>query len=79
MNYGSLSGKAARATRVLLADKRKSIEWLSETTGISLSTIKRRLLGSHPFTVDEVGLVATAFDVPITVLLQDMPFSREAA
>lgn len=65
MNYGTPSGKAARSIRSLLADRRESIESLAAGTGIALSTLKRRLLGATPFTLDEVGLIATYFGVSI--------------
>lgn len=69
MNYGTPSGKAARSIRALLADRRESIENLSEGTGIALSTLKRRLLGATPFTIDELGLIAEYFRVPIVDVL----------
>lgn len=64
MNYGTPSGKAARAIRAILADRGESIESLANGTGIALSTLKRRLLGA-PFTLDEVGLIAEYFGTSI--------------
>ncbi|GGO59006.1 hypothetical protein GCM10010910_00920 [Microbacterium nanhaiense] len=70
MEYGTYSGKASRAIRILLADRKLSIEALSAGSGISLSTLKRRLLGSTPFTLDEIGLIAEFFDVPIMAVIE---------
>ena len=69
MNYSTPSGKAARAVRSILADRRESVETLSESTGISLSTLKRRLLLATPFTIDELGLIAQHFEVPLIDVL----------
>jgi hypothetical protein len=69
MNYESPSGRAARAIRSILADRRESIEALSDETGIALSTLKRRLLLASPFTIDELGLIANHFNVPIMDVL----------
>ncbi|MCB8043682.1 helix-turn-helix transcriptional regulator [Microbacterium oxydans] len=69
MNYSTPSGKAARTIRSILADRRESVESLAENTGISLSTLKRRLLLSHPFTIDELGLIASYFEVSIIDVL----------
>lgn len=69
MNYSTPSGKAARSIRALLADRRESIESLADGTGIALSTLKRRLLGASPFTIDELGLVAEYFGVSILDVL----------
>ncbi|MFJ4166325.1 hypothetical protein ACIPY5_12280 [Microbacterium sp. NPDC089698] len=69
MNYSTPSGKAARAVRSILADRRESVETLSESTGISLSTLKRRLLLATPFTIDELGLIAQHFEVPLINVL----------
>lgn len=68
MNYGTPSGKAARAIRAILADRGESIESLSNGTGIALSTLKRRLLGA-PFTLDEIGLIAEHFGISIAAVI----------
>lgn len=65
MNYDTPSLKSARAIRSILFDRHESIESLAAGTGIALSTLKRRLLGASPFTIDELGLVASYFDVSI--------------
>lgn len=69
MNYDTPSGKSARAIRSILFDRRESIESLAAGTGIALSTLKRRLLVASPFTIDELGLIAAYFGVPITDVL----------
>lgn len=69
MNYSTPSGKAARAIRSLLADRRESIEALSAGTGLALSTLKRRLLGATPFTIDELSMIAEYFGVSIVAVL----------
>ncbi len=69
MNYESASAKAARAIRSILADRRESIESLSEGTGITLSTLKRRLLLASSFTIDELSLIARYFEVPVSDVL----------
>jgi transcriptional regulator with XRE-family HTH domain len=65
MNYDTPSRKSAQAIRGILFDRHESIESLAAGTGIALSTLKRRLLGASPFTIDELGLIAAYFDVPI--------------
>lgn len=77
MNYSTPSGKAARAIRSILADRRESVEKLAEETGISLSTLKRRLLLSTPFTIDELGLIANYFEVSIIEVIT--PVDERAA
>lgn len=70
MDYGTYSGKASRSIRIILADRRLSIEALSDGTGISLSTLKRRLLGATPFTLDEIGLIAEYFGISIMSVIE---------
>lgn len=77
MNYDTPSGKAARAIRSILADQRVSVEALAEGTGIALSTIKRRLLGTSPFSIDELGLIAAFLGVSIVDVL--VPISEREA
>lgn len=69
MNYDTRSGRAARAIRSILADRRLSVEALAEGTGLALSTLKRRLLGTTPFTIDELGIIADFFEVSIVDVL----------
>ncbi len=76
MNYESLSSKAARSIRALQAGERESIEILAETTGIAHSTLKRRLLGISPFTIDELGLIATHYGVEVSDLIKP-PFEKQ--
>lgn len=69
MNYSTPSGKAARAIRAILADRRQSIEALAAGTGLSLSTLKRRLLTRSPFTIDELVVIASFFEVQLADVL----------
>ncbi len=78
MNYGTPSNKAARSIRALISGRRESIETLAEETGIAHSTLKRRLLGMSPFTIDELGAIAEHYSVAISDLLQP-PFEGERA
>lgn len=83
MNYETWSKRASRAIRALLASKGESIESLAESTGIAHSTLKRRLVGTSPFTIDELQLIAEHFDVTVSQVLtppyEDAPAPREAA
>ncbi len=69
MNYSTPSGKAARAIRAILADRRMSIEALADGTGLSLSTLKRRLLGHSSFTIDELVVIAGYLKVSLLDVL----------
>lgn len=42
---------------------------LAESTNIPRSTLKRRLAGASPFTVDELDAIAVALKVPFATLL----------
>lgn len=79
MNYESFSSRACRSIRILLASRRISIADLAEGTGISLSTLKRRLLGATPFTIDELGLIANFFTVEVAALLNPAQVAEAAA
>lgn len=68
MNYESQGRKASRTIRALLADRNTSIESLAEGSGISLSTIKRRLL-TGGWTLDETQQVADFFKVSIVEVI----------
>lgn len=69
MNYITPSGRAVKAIRIYLADRGESIEALAEGSGISHSTLKRRLRGDSPFTIDELSLIAQHFGVPVPAIL----------
>lgn len=77
MNYNTPSAKAARAVRALLHDRGESQEKLSDATGIALSTLKRRMLGATPFTIDELFQIANFFGVEIGLVLES-PIERAA-
>lgn len=44
---------------------------LAEATNIPRSTLKRRLDGASPFTVEELDSIATVLGVPFASLLED--------
>lgn len=76
MNYESLSSKSARCIRALLAARGESIETLANQTGIAHSTLKRRLSGRSPFTIDELSYIAKHFGVSVAQLIAP-PFERD--
>lgn len=69
---------AVGEVRALLGRSRQSIPDLAAGTGISLSTLNRRLLGQAPFTMDELDSIAHHFNVPARDLLTP-PRTAEAA
>ena len=64
-----LRGAVAEAVRVEMARRRMSQRALAETTGLSQSYIGRRLVGEMPFTTDDLALISTALDVPLSALI----------
>lgn len=54
---------ADRMTRAGISQNR-----LAEITGIPRATLARRLNGSTPLTIDELGAIADALDIPVTTL-----------
>ncbi len=78
MNYEPTpSGIVSRNTRALLAIRRESISDLAEATGLSKSTLNRRLLGRGKYTVDELALISRHFDMAPSSLTS--PLFDEAA
>ncbi|PIO50427.1 hypothetical protein BV502_08770 [Leucobacter sp. OAMLP11] len=69
MNYATPSAQAALAVRALLVDRTETQERLADSIGISLSTLKRRMLCASPFTIDELFAIARHFDVPLPHVL----------
>ncbi|GAA1776856.1 helix-turn-helix domain-containing protein [Leucobacter iarius] len=69
MNYATPSAQAALAVRALLHDRAETQERLADSIGISLSTLKRRMLCASPFTIDELFAIARHFDVPLPWVL----------
>lgn len=69
MNYATPSAQAALAVRALLNDRVETQERLADSIGISLSTLKRRMLCTSPFTIDELFAIARHFDVPLPHVL----------
>lgn len=78
MNYDAPSRKVARSTRSLLATRQESIAALAASTLIAESTLKRRLRGDSPFTMEEAAYIAQHFDVTISDLLNP-PFEAAIA
>lgn len=52
---------------------------LARIIGRSQSTASNRWRGVHPFTVDELALIADACDVPVVQLVTPPPSVSEAA
>lgn len=78
MDYEPLSSKVARSTRALLAVRGETIESLSHSTNIAHSTLKRRLSGISPFTIDELSVIASHFEVGVADLIAP-PFEAISA
>lgn len=69
MNSNAPSQKVSRSVRSLLASRGETITGLATATLIAESTLKRRLLGHSPFTLEEAGYIASHFNVTIADLL----------
>jgi transcriptional regulator with XRE-family HTH domain len=59
--------------RGLLGSNRESIKHLATATGISLSTLNRRLLGKSSFTIDELFAISNHFSVPVNKIAASLP------
>ena len=70
----SFSEKVAAEVRGEAARRRVQGMDLARATGLSESSMSRRLTGRIPFNVDELAAVAEALNVPIADLL---PITRE--
>jgi transcriptional regulator with XRE-family HTH domain len=57
------SEAVAEEVRALMARHRISQATVADHLGISQSSMSRRLIGSHPFTVEEIYLLAGLFTV----------------
>lgn len=69
----------AEAVRVELARRRWSQRTLAAATGLSQSYIGRRMTGEMPWTTDDLALIASALDVPLSALLPSDEQARSAA
>lgn len=78
MNYDAPSQKVSRSVRSLLASRGETITALSAATLIAESTLKRRLLGHSPYTLEETGYIAQHFGVSISDLLKPPYEARQA-
>jgi len=70
---------AAAAVREAYKAAGVTIEKLSEVTGISPTTLKRRLSGLSSFRLDELVRIARALRVPFSQLIPDLDRKRDAA
>lgn len=74
MNYQSVpqspSQRVAAEVRAEMArqNKRVTLTGMAEATGITLSTLRRRVDGSSSFTLDELTRVAEYLGVSVAVL-----------
>src|SRR4029077_11575110 len=65
---GSARATVAEEVRALMGRHQVSGNRLAVMTGMTQSSMSRRLAGLYPFTVDELEVIADAFGVPITSL-----------
>lgn len=65
---GNVREQVAEEVRVLMARHRVSANRLAVMTGLTQSSMSRRLAGKYPFTVDELEVIADAFGVGIVEL-----------
>lgn len=79
MRYQRRSEVAAGEVRALLGRNRQTIAGLSESTGIPIATLNRRLSSRSPFTVDELDLIAQHFGVTVADLLTAPPRGEVAS
>lgn len=71
MARAAISERAAERIRKEIEGKGRTQEWLSDQTGIPMRTLARRLHKTHPssMSLDELGDIAEALDVPIADLI----------
>lgn len=55
--------------RAVLGARRESIEALADAVDIKQSTMKRRLLGQSPLTLEEIEKIASHFEVSASDLI----------
>ncbi|SDQ87774.1 helix-turn-helix transcriptional regulator [Microbacterium sp. cf332] len=62
----------------MLADERRTQEWLAEATGIPMRTLARRLhiRRPSPMSIEELARISAALDVEMTELLDDSRLAR---
>ncbi|WP_197481891.1 helix-turn-helix domain-containing protein [Rhodococcus sp. HS-D2] len=70
---------AAAAVRDAYKSAGVTIDKLSEDTGISFTTLKRRLSGRTSFRLDELVRIAQALDVPFSDLVPELDATRGVA
>jgi len=64
------------AVRAEMARRRASVRVVSDGTGISKSSLQRRLEGKYPFTITQLSAIARFLNVPLAALL---PLDQDAA
>ena len=62
-----------------LAGQRRSQRWLSEATGIPLTTLTRKLRGQRPFNVVELTDVSSVLGVELVNLIESTPSTHKQA
>lgn len=74
MTTSSSASRELVAGEVLahLARSRQSILWLSDSTGVSLATLYRRLQLKTPFTLDELVAISHALEIPVSDLIRPL-------
>jgi len=71
MNYSTGTSRTLRLAeevRVEAARKRLTMASLAQGSDMTYQTLRRRLAGTHPFTVDELERVAAVLGVTVTEL-----------
>lgn len=63
----------------ILARKRLTRTWLTETTGTPIATMSRRLNAQSAFTIDELVNIAQALEVPLGEILAPVINTTQAA
>ena len=63
----------AERVRVAMEQKGETEKGLADATGIPRTTLRRRLTGNSPFTVNELGAIAPCLGVALVALLADEP------
>ncbi len=69
----------ARTIVSALGEARRSRRWLSDTTGIAYSTLRRKLHGDVDLSVTDLARIAAALDVSPAALLPRIDSTGEVA
>lgn len=79
MTNSSLTPKLAAIVRDLMTSQGRSVNGLAEDTGIPFSTLNRRVRGLHPFTTNELELVAVELGTSIVELFAQAAATQDSA